>query len=169
MIAQALPERFRELEEKARAVPAAKATHARWVEELERCLAARRPPARIVRALPCAEGVMWGVAALEVEPALPFPHPGAGRTVRVPQTVLLAYGDNLDRVLWVGYSRRAFGFLAVEGSWSAYFEYLEPYGLPGWVRWLPAGRNRGDVWDRERVSRLVGDLARRCGYWLEQS
>lgn len=163
LVAQAFGARFRELEEKARAVSAVKTAHLRWVGELEDCLATRRPPARIVRVLPYAEGVAWGVAALEVEPALPFPHPGAGRTVEVPNAALLAYGDNLDRVLWAGYGSRAFGFLAVEGSWSAYFEYFEPYGSAGQARWLPAPKGREAVWDRTRVSGLVGELARRCG------
>jgi len=167
LVAQAFGERFRELEEKARAVSALKAAHLRWVGELEGCLAARRPPARIVRVSPFAQEVMWGIAALEVEPALPFPHLGAGRTVEVPQAALLAYGDNLDRVLWAGYGSRAFGFLAVEGSWSRYFEYFEPYGLPGQARWLPAGQGSRAVWDRARVSGLVRDLARRCGCRLE--
>ncbi|MEW5931965.1 MAG: hypothetical protein AB1816_00060 [Bacillota bacterium] len=117
LVAQAFGERFRELEEKARAVSAVKAAHARWVGELEGCLAAHRPPARIVRVqLSAREDMMWGIAALELEPALPSPHPGAGRTVEVLNGALLSYGDNLKLLFWAGYGSRAFGFLAAEGS-----------------------------------------------------
>ncbi|MEW5931962.1 MAG: hypothetical protein AB1816_00045 [Bacillota bacterium] len=150
------------LREQTRAALHAREEYAQWVETLRGC----RPPARVVEDVPYSRDVMWGVAFLRIAPAVRPPHPDAESVVEVPQAVYLEHAEGARHLLWAGYGTRAFGFLAVDGAWQGYVQYLERYGERASIRRLPvraAAGEREAVWDTARVTRHIRRLQERCG------